>query len=75
LFQVISFCLMIRFVFENIMQGAHEIGGVGNVVNELSAAFRIVECNHYSTAKAILPDITNTFIINTDYYLNKCLFF
>jgi len=51
---------MIGFVFENIMHGTHEIGGVGNVVNEPSAAFRIVECNLYSTAKAILPDINKT---------------
>ena len=47
-------------VFANIMQGTHEIGGVGNVVNEPSAAFRIVECNLYSTAKAILADINKT---------------
>jgi len=48
---------MKRFVFENIMQGTHEIGGVGNVVNEPSAAFRIVECNLNSMAKTIFPGV------------------
>jgi len=50
------------------MQGTHEIGGVGNVVNEPSAAFRIVEHNFNSKAKNIFPDVNKLLGILHFYY-------